>query len=247
MSVLPAGPYSSPVEPLCRPPLVIATRGASAKAPAGSMEAFRLALRLGATALEADLWRTADGRAVLGGDRRSRSGLRRRTVADVPRSALADVPTPADLHTELGDSFELLLAVRDPEAVDDAVASARAAGDGSAGRLWLAHADLDVLTEWRERFGDVRLVNATRLRDLRHGPERRAAQLAAASVDAVYLHHTDWTGGLTTLFHRFERLAFAWDAQHERIIANLVRMGVDGISGDHVDRLVDGVARPASG
>src|SRR5437773_472664 len=80
-------------------------------------------------------------------------------------------------------------------------AIARAAG--AAPRLWLCHPDWTVVAAWRERFDDVKLVDSTRLRAMRSGPERRAAELAAAGVDAVNLHHTDWTGGLSTLFHRF--------------------------------------------
>ena len=82
-------------------------------------------------------------------------------------------------------------------------------------------------------------MNSTRRQDMRQGPERRAAQLAEAGIDAVNLHYTDWTGGLTALFHRFGRYTFGWDAQHERIIRDLVRMGIDGVFSDHVDRLVD--------
>ena len=75
---------------------------------------------------------------------------------------------------------------------------------------------------------------------MKQGPERHAAELATAGVDAVNLHHSDWTGGLTTLFHRFNRYCIAWDAQHVRIIRDLVRMGIDGVHSDHVDRLQTG-------
>ena len=74
---------------------------------------------------------------------------------------------------------------------------------------------------------------------MRQGPERRAAQLRAAGVDAVNLHHTDWSGGMTTLFHRFGRYAFAWDAQFERVLTALLGMGVDAVYSDHVDRMVE--------
>ena len=74
-------------------------------------------------------------------------------------------------------------------------------------------------------------------------PGRRAAGGAAAEagIDAVNLHYSDWSGGKTVLFHRFGRYTFGWDAQHERIIRDLVRMGIDGVFSDHVDRLVDGM------
>ena len=56
-------------------------------------------------------------------------------------------------------------------------------------------------------------------------------------IDAVNLRQTDWTGGLVTLFHRFDRVAFGWDAQQPREIAELVDIGIDGVFSDHVDRL----------
>ena len=67
--------------------------------------------------------------------------------------------------------------------------------------------------EWRGRNDEVRLVDSTRLGRIKEGAERRAATLAAKGIDAVNMHHLDWTGGLTTLFHRFGVLGFAWDAQ----------------------------------
>ncbi len=230
------------MEPLRRPPIAFAHRGARAHAPENTLEAFRLALRLGATGLESDVQTTADGVAVLTHDGRLRRGLRRRAVAELPRSALPpSVPSLEELYAECGTGFELSLDVYDPAAVDAVVAVARAAGDDAVGRLWLCHPDWELLACWRPRWPEVHLVNTTRRDDLRHGPERHAAQLSHGGIDAVNLHHSDWTGGLTTLFHRFGRLAFAWGAQHERIVRALARMGIDGVYGDHVDRLVDGL------
>ena len=131
------------------------------------------------------------------------------------------------------------LDVRDDAACDAIVEVARAAGHGALTRLWLCHPRLDTLVSWRTRSADVRLVNSTRLQHLPRGPERRAAELAASGVDAINLHHSDWSGGLTTLFHRFERLTFGWDAQHERVLRGLLRMGIDGVYSDWVDRMVD--------
>ena len=51
-----------------RPPLAFAHRGARAHAPENTLAAFTLALRLGATGLESDVWVTADGEAVLDHD-----------------------------------------------------------------------------------------------------------------------------------------------------------------------------------
>ena len=51
-----------------RPPIAFAHRGARAHAPENTLEAFGLALRLGATGLESDVWVTADGEVVLDHD-----------------------------------------------------------------------------------------------------------------------------------------------------------------------------------
>ena len=56
------------------------------------------------------------------------------------------------------------------------------------------------------------------------------------------LHHTDWTGGLTTLFHRFGVLAFGWDAQHTRILDELFDIGIDAVYSDHTDVMVEALA-----
>jgi len=80
-------------------------------------------------------------------------------------------------------------------------------------------------------------VNSTALERLERGPERRAAELAAARIDAVNLRQNQWSGGLTTLFHRFDVLCFGWDAHHERQLASLIDMGIDAVYSDYSDRM----------
>lgn len=194
---------------------------------------------MGAGGLETDAWLTADGQVVLDHDGVVRRGLRRRPIAGFARDELPpEIPTLAELYAECGTAFELSVDVKDPAAGLAVVATARAAHPGAPKRLWLCHPDRQILAEWRQQEPDVRLVNSVRARDVKEGLEKRAAHLAATGIDAINLHCTEWTGGLTVLFHRFERLAFAWDAQHEREIRDLVRMGIDGVHSDHVDRLV---------
>ncbi len=230
------------MEPLLRPPIAFAHRGARAHAPENTIDAFRLALRLGATGLESDVWLTSDGVAVLDHDGVVRNGLRRRRFAELSRAALpSHVVTLEDLYEVCGTDFELSLDVKDAAAATTAVATARAAG--AVGRLWLCHPDWHQVAQWRELGGDVRLVDSTRRRLMKEGPERRAADLADAGVDAVNLHHTDWTTGFTTLFHRFELLALAWGAQHDHVLSAVLAMGVDGVYSDHVDRMVDAVEK----
>ena len=229
--------------PLHVPPIAFAHRGARAHAPENTLEAFVLALRLGATGLESDVWCTADGVAVLDHDGMVGSRMRRRPITEVARADLPHhIPTMADLYDECGTAFELSLDVKDPNAAAAAVAVAAAAGDDAPTRLWLCHHNWHQLADWRPDFPDVRMVDSTRLRFMRHGAERRAAQLADAGIDAVNLHESDWTGGLTTLFHRFNVMAFGWDAQFDRVLDNLLAMGIDAVYSDHVDRMMAAIA-----
>jgi glycerophosphoryl diester phosphodiesterase len=226
---------------LLHPPITFGHRGARAHAPDNTIESFRLAQRLGASGLESDVWLTADGVPVLDHDGVVRSGLRRRMIPDLRRDELpAHLPTLEELYAECGTDFHLSLDVKHVAAAGPVVGVARAASHDLS-TLWLCHHDWEVVAGWRSLSDDVRLVDSTRLRAMKQGPERRAAQLHSSGIDCVNLHHSDWTGGLVALFHRFGRYAFGWDAQFERIIEGLVRMGVDGIFSDHVDRLVDAV------
>lgn len=226
------------------PPIGFAHRGARANAPENTLPAFTLAVRLGATGLESDVWLTRDGEAVLDHDGVVRQGLRRRAISSCDRADLpAHIPTLAELYETVGTGLELSLDVKDPNAFDRTVEVARAAGDDALGRLWLCHHKWAQVAAWREVCSEVRLVDSTFLGHMSDGPEQRAAALAAAGIDAVNLHHSEWTGGLTSLFHRFEVLCFGWDAQHDRILDGLLEAGVDAVYSDHVDRMVDALAR----
>jgi glycerophosphoryl diester phosphodiesterase len=224
------------------PPYAFAHRGARALAPENTLEAFTLALRLGATGLESDVWLTADGEAVLDHDGVVGGRLRRRAVGTLERNDLPPhIPTLDDLYATCGTNMQLSLDVKDPAAFDRVLAVARAAGGDAVANLWLCHPRWQLVAEWRERDSTVHLVDSTRLDRIKEGPERRAADLAAAGIDALNMHHLDWTGGLTTLCHRFGVLAFGWDAQSPRVLSELIDAGIDGVYSDHVDRMVDAV------
>jgi glycerophosphoryl diester phosphodiesterase len=226
------------------PPIGFAHRGARANAPENTIEAFTLGLKLGATGIETDAWITRDGVAVLDHDGVVGPRLRRKRIVQLDRAQLpGHIPSLADLYATSGTEFELSIDVKDPDAAEAIVATARAAGGGAAERLWLCHHDWKLVATWRAPFPDVRLVDSTRLSRLKAGPERRAAQLADAGIDAVNLHRSDWSAGLATLFHRFERFAFSWDCQLERHLEESLECGVDGVYSDHVDRMVDVLAR----
>lgn len=232
---------------LRRPPIGFAHRGARANAPENTLEAFRLAVRLGATGLESDVWLTSDGEAVLDHDGVVRRGLRRRPIASIARSELpAHIPTLAELYASVGTDLEISLDVKDPAAFDRVVEVARAAGGHALDHLWLCHHRWTQVAAWRATCAEVHLVDSTFVGRMSDGPEQRAAALSDAGIDAVNLHHTEWNGGLTALFHRFGVLCFGWDAQHPRTLDGLLDVGIDAVYSDHVDRMVEALDRAAS-
>ncbi len=224
-----------------QPPIGFAHRGARAHAPENTLEAFELAVKLGATGLESDVWVTADGVAVLDHDGVVRSGLRRRRIADVRRDDLPDhIPSLAELYAHCGTALPLSLDVKDPDALEPTLAAAEAVG--AQGQLWLCHHDWRLVASWRARAEGAHLVDSTRLARLKQGPERRAMDLRDAGIDCINMHESDWTAGLTTLFHRFGLECFGWDAQLPRVLTQLLAKGVDAVYSDHVDRMVDALA-----
>ncbi len=231
-------------EALRSPPFTFAHRGASAEAPENTLEAFRLAVRLGATGLETDAWLSADGVAVLDHDGTVRTGLRRRPIAQMRAADLPPtIPTLAQLYEAVGCDLELSVDVKDPAAAAAVVAAAgQAGGEEAVGRLWLCSSDWRLAASWRQLSPTVRLVDSTRLRKVREGVEKRASLLAAAGVNALNMHHSDWSPGLTTLVHRFGLHAFAWDCQFDRVVAKMLVVGVDGVYSDHVEEMAAAVA-----
>lgn len=228
-------------------PIGFAHRGARAHAQENTIEAFALALRLGARALESDVWLTADGVAVLDHDGVVGSRVRRRPISSVERADLPPhIPTLSDLYAELGTDFDLSLDLKDPASGPVVIADSLAADPTMAVRLWLCDQSHDRLQALRELAPHVRLVDSTRLSRIKEGPERRAAKLQALGIDAINLHHSDWSGGLSTLFHRFGRCTFGWDAQFDRTLDGLLRMGIDGVFSDHVPRMVEALDRNAA-
>lgn len=224
-------------------PIGFAHRGAKAYAPENTIEAFQLALRLGATGLESDVWITRDGQAVLDHDGVVRRRGRRRPIGDVPRASLPDhVPTFGEMLEACPGTFHVSLDVKDPAAVDEVISTVRTVRPELEETLWLCHPRWETVASWRSKT-TARLVDSTRLNRIKEGPERRLADLSSAGVDCLNMHHTDWTAGLVVLAHRFDRVAFGWDLQFDHVLESGVKMGLDGIFSDYPDRMVDVLRR----
>jgi glycerophosphoryl diester phosphodiesterase len=221
-------------------PIAFAHRGARAHAPENTLDAFGLALRLGATGLESDVWLTREGEPVLDHD-----GVVRRRGRKVPFATLArhelpsHVPSLGELLHNCGTATHLSLDLKDPTSGPVVLATVREHDPSALGRLWLCAPDHRTLLPLREMSPEVQLLESTRLARVTEGPERRAATLASLGIDGINLHHTDWNGGLVSLFHRFGLVAFAWDLQFEHVLRPVLRMGVDAVYSDVVDVMMD--------
>ena len=193
------------------------------------MEAFQLALRLGATGLESDVWLTGRRRAGARPRRgRPASGRRSgRIVGRYRRDELPEhIPSLAELIATCGTGYELSLDLKDPGGHGGGRRSVRAASlpncsDARGCATPTSRAGRAAVARRRRCAWSTRPSSAR----MKEGPERRAAVLADAAIDAVNLHHSQWTGGLTTLFHRFDRVAFAWDLQFEHVLRNVAADG----------------------
>jgi glycerophosphoryl diester phosphodiesterase len=220
---------------------MFAHRGARAHAPENTIEAFELALKLGATGLETDVWLTRDDEVVLDHDGEiNRGRLRKTAIGELRRDELPEhVPTLRELIDACGTGFHLSVDLKAPGTGEAVVDVLRRHAPELLPRTWLCHWELGVLEGLRPYDDQVKLVDSTRLAKISEGPERRAARLADRGIDGINLRNLDWNGGLVALFHRFERAAFAWDLQFEHHLRPAYRMGIDAVYSDHVDRMYE--------
>lgn len=229
---------------LLQPPLLFAHRGARAHERENTIAAFQLAIRLGATGLESDVWITKDGIAVLDHDGQVGTRFRRRDISTLERDQLPPhIPTLRDLFDLADDhSLAVSLDIKHPDAWP-VVSAELLSRPHRLANTYLCCEDFNSLEQIAVRHHELRIVDSSRLSSMKDGPERRLARLAELGVVGLNMHHSDWNGGLVALAHRFDRLAFAWDAQYEHSLSTLLRMGIDGVYSDWVDRMVDTARR----
>ena len=220
-------------------PIAFGHRGARAHAPENTLAGFELALKLGATGLESDVWVTSDGIPVLDHDGVVKRNLgRTRPIGETPRAALpGHVPSLVELIERCGTDYHLSLDLKDPVSGQVVIDVVGEVAPAFLERVWLCAPQWQSLLPLRGQ--GVKLVDSTRLSRIKEGPERRAATLRENGIDAVNLHHSDWNGGMVALFHRFDRVAFGWDMQEPHILQAAWRMGLDGVFSDWVDRMIE--------
>lgn len=220
-------------------PIAFGHRGARAHTPENTLAGFELALKLGATGLESDVWITADHVPVLDHDGIVKRSLgRNRAIREMKRAELpSHIPSLAELIERCGSDYHLSLDLKDAASGQRVIDVVAEVAPKMVERVWLCASQWETLLPLRGQ--GVKLVDSTRLSKLKEGPERRAATLRERGIDAINFHHSDWNGGMVALFHRFERATFGWDMQEPHILQAGLRMGLDGIYSDWVDRMID--------
>jgi glycerophosphoryl diester phosphodiesterase len=115
-----------------------------------------------------------------------------------------------------------------------------ATAHGADGRLWLVGGTPELLLHWQDHGSGARLAMTIHLRDRGRSAVRRAKD---AGADAINMRWPWWTRDLVDHVHDQGLLAFGYDAQRRWTLAHCVRLGLDGVFSDHVDRLA-GIAHP---
>ena len=221
-------------------PIAFAHRGAKAHARENTIDAFALALRLGATGLESDVWLTADGVPVLDHDGVVRVQRRKRSIADLRRDQLpAHIPTLADLFERCGTDYHLSLDLKD-DAVGPAVIDVvRETAPDIAPRLWLCHPryeelvalrPLDDASSWSTRPGcsaSARVPSDAR---------RRSPSVASMASTCTTPTGTVASSRCSTAS---TALRSAGTCSTSTSCVRRLRMGLDGVYSDHVDGMVD--------
>jgi glycerophosphoryl diester phosphodiesterase len=222
--------------------ITFAHRGARLDEAENTIPAFRRALEVGASGIETDVWLSSEGEVVCAHDPVVSRGLRRRKIASTSADELAEygIPRMADVYGELGTAYECSVDVKSPDAADGLIEVARSFG--AQPRLWVCSPDVALLRTLREASprddASVKLVHSERRNSIGVPLERHAFDLASAGLDAMNLHHSEWTAGLVSLFHRFEIKAFAWDAQEVRHLRAVLAMEIDAVYCDRPERMV---------
>jgi glycerophosphoryl diester phosphodiesterase len=220
--------------------IAFAHRGARAYVRENTLEAFQLALRLGATGLESDVWITKDGIPVLDHDGVVQERILKKPICNYLREDLPEhIPTLRDLLLLAPQGVPISLDVKDDDCFEALITEIRTVHGQQSPFIYLCHPDLDVLEKQRSKSLGISLVSSVRLAKLKKGPEMHAARMRELGVEVMNMHHRDWNGGLVALFQRFELKCFAWDCQFVRNIQDMAKIGINGIFSDWPDRFYD--------
>ena len=208
---------------------IIAHRGASAAFPENSLEAFRGARGLGATWVELDVRRTADGRLAVHhdahlGDGRAIVAL---TAAELP-SAVPSLAEALDACAPLGVNVEIKNSPNDVDFDPSAALVAPVVADIRAASVAVLVSSFHPPTLDRVREVDPSIETAQLTFDL-SDPVRTIERAVAAGHVAVHPFDVTVTPDLVALAHDAGLQVNVWTVDDPARMVALAEMGVDGI------------------
>jgi len=244
-------------------PLAMAHRGQRASVPEQTLEAYRVAIDLGAEAVECDVQRTRDGRLVMFHDLTldrttdgtgplagiDWEGLQRLDAGSWfdPRFAGLRVPS-------LEDTIDLALQAGVPLCIeikgspDDARTTAEVVASllrerGLVDRMVVSSFDHGALAA-AARTAPGLFLAPERLPES-GPPDPDAAVAQARALGAAVLQHRweDLTRDVVDALHAADVAVWSWPIDSLESIAQSVAVGVDGIIGDDVPLLLEGLGR----
>jgi len=246
-------------------PLAVAHRGQRATFPEQTLEAYVEAIRLGADGIETDVQQTRDGRLAMLHD----LTVDRTTDGSGPIAALdwAEVQR-LDAGSWYGDRFAgaripsleetielvvgagLMLCVEIKGTAADAprtaVAVARLIHErGLLDQVFISSFDHAALAAARDEVGSP-LLAPERLPEA-GPPDPDVAVAQAAALDAAVLQHRweDLTPDVVAALHASGSAVWSWPVDTLESIRRSVELGCDGVIGDDVPLLLDGLGRAA--
>jgi glycerophosphoryl diester phosphodiesterase len=247
-------------------PLAMAHRGQRATFPEQTLEAYEEAIRLGADGIETDVQRTRDGRLVMLHD----LTVDRTTNGHGPIAAMdwaevraldagawrgerfvgARVPSLEDtIELIVGAGILLCVEIKGTadEAPATAVSDARLIRDrGLLDQVFISSFDHAALAAARAEVGDP-LLAPERLPEA--GPSDPATAVGqAVALDAAVLQHRweDLTTEVMDALHAAGTAVWSWPIDTLESIRRSAELGCDGIIGDDVPLLLEGLGRASS-
>jgi glycerophosphoryl diester phosphodiesterase len=245
-------------------PLAIAHRGQRSSFPEQTLEAYAAAIELGADGIECDVQVTRDGRLAMIHDLTvDRTTNGRGRVADHEWAELARLDAGSWFGPGFGDcrvpsleeTLELAVAAGIVLCVEvkGEPADARRTAAAVAGmirardlvdQVFVSSFDHDALAVVRAMLGRP-LLAPERLPEA-GPPDEPAAVVQATALGAAVLQHRweDLTRGVVDALHGAGVAVWTWPIDSFESIERSVASGADGVIGDDVTLLLEGLGRP---
>ena len=215
-------------------PLRIAHRGMPLAALENTLDSFRRALDAGADGLEVDVHATADGEIVLHHDAVLANGgaIATSTLDELRRHELApgvSIPTLAELCALVAGRATLFVELKGA-GIERQVLRALSAYGGAVAMHSFDHAMITRV---------ARIDPSRRLGLLfEHAPVTVALAMGETGALDVWPHWPLVTAALIAEVHEAGGRVIPWTVNDERLARAFAALGVDGLCGDDVGRLV---------